>query len=267
MKERVIILAEGGACGHFICTLLQTLHVPEIFPTLEMPEHGSMDLIAEIGSLTYKYSLDENKFHIYPEREEAMDLIMYAFNNPDSTYKPYQRDYEKKFHEIHVIHYQWKDNIDKFLSLPNTRVIFVRYDLEDAKRIAVNKITKNFNIEAMATDEFARSRSRSHYYSLLKWAKFDEAAEELKSLNSVKEVSKSLIDTLIKAWQHYITLRQVWCSPEPHENLTILNFNDLYFNKEIIMQSLSEFTGLPINKSTHALYDKYLSKQPNIDLY
>ena len=267
MNERVIILAEGGACGHFICTLLQSFHVPDMLEKLEMPDHGSMDLIAEIGSLTYRYSLEENKFHIYPEREEAMDLIMHAFNNPDSTYKPYQNSYEKEFHEIHVIHYQWQDNINKFLSLPNTRVIFVRYDVEDAKRIAVNKITKNFNIEAMASDEFARSRSRSHYYDLLKWAKFDEAADELNSIKTVEEASKSLIDTLIKAWQHYITLRQIWCSPTPHKNLTILNFNDLYFNKEVVIQTLSEFTNLPINNSTQVLYDKYLSKQPNIDLY
>ena len=228
MKERVIILAEGGACGHFICTLLQTFHIPDILEKLEMPDHGSMDLIAEIGSLTYKYSLEENKFHIYPEREEAMDLIMHAFNNPDNTYKPYQRDYEKKFHEVHVIHYQWKDNIDKFLSLPNTRVIFVRYDLEDAKRIAVNKILKNFSIEAMATDEVSKASVKKQYGDVLDWAGFIDAANKLRSLDNVADANKKLIGDLIASWQKYITLRQVWCSPTLHENLTVLNFNDLY---------------------------------------
>ena len=56
-------------------------------------------------------------------------------------------------------------------------------------------------------------------------------------------------------------------NPKPHKNMLILNFNDLYFNKEIIMQSLSEFAGLPINDTTRSIYDDYLANQPNIDLY
>lgn len=267
MKERVIILAEGGACGHFICTLLQTFHVPDILEKLKMPDHGSMDLIAEIGSVTHKYFVGEKNYSIYPEREEAMDLIMTAFNNPDNTYKPYQGSYEKKFHEVHVIHYQWQDNINKFLSLPNTRVIFVRYDIEDSKRIAVNKILKNFSIEAMATDEVSKANVKKQYGDVLDWAEFTDAANELRSLDNVADASTDLIKTLIASWQKYITLRQVWCSPSPHENLLVLNFNDLYFNKEVVMKSLSEFTNLPVNNSTRVLYDKYLSKQPNIDLY
>lgn len=267
MNERVIILAEGGACGHFICTLLQTFHIPNLLDNLEMPDHGSMDLIAEIGSLTHKYFVNEKNYSIYPERVEAMDLIMHAFNNPESTYKPYQGGYEKKFHEAHVIHYQWQDNINKFLSLPDTRVIFVRYDLEDSKRIAINKILKNFSIEAMATDEVSKASVKKQYGGVLDWAGFAESANKLRSLDNVADANKELISDLIASWQKYISLRQVWCSPTPHENLTVLNFNDLYFNKEVIMQSLSEFTNLPINDRVRVLYDKYLSKQPDITLY
>lgn len=267
MNERVIILAEGGACGHFICTLLQTFHIPNLLDSLEMPDHGSMDLVAEIGSLTHKYFIKEQKFPIYPEREEAMDLIMNALNNPDSTYKPYQGGYEKKFHEVHVLHYQWQDNINKFLSLPNTKIIFVRYDQEDCKRIAVNKILKNFSIDAMATDIDANADVKKNYGAVLDWAGFTESANELRSLDNVGKSSKKLISDLIASWEKYISLRQVWCSPTPHENLTVLNFNDLYFNKEVIMQSLSEFTNLPINDRVRVLYDKYLSKQPDITLY
>lgn len=267
MKERVIILAEGGACGHFICTLLQTLHVPEIFPTLEMPEHGSMDLIAGIGSLTHKFFVGEKKFSIYPERDEAMDLIMNAFNNPESTYKKYQNNYEKQYHEIHVIHYQWQENIDKFLSLPDTKIIFVNYFSEDYKRIAVNKILKNFTIEAMAIDENSKIAVKQQYSGLLRWAEFNEAADDLNSLDNVADASKSLIGILISAWEKYLKARSMWNCPNPHNNMIFLNFNDLYFNKEIIMQSLSDFAGLPINDSTRSVYNNYLAKQPNIELY
>ena len=49
--------------------------------------------------------------------------------------------------------------------------------------------------------------------------------------------------------------------------MIVLNFDDLYFNKEVIMQSLSEFSGLPINDSTRSVYRDYLASQPNIELY
>jgi hypothetical protein len=267
MKERVIILAEGGACGHFICTLLQTMHDPNMFNKLEMPSHGSMDLIAGIGSLTHKYFVGEKKFSIYPERKEAMDLIMNGFENPETTYKPYQGRYEKQFHEVHVIHYQWQENIDKFLSLPNTKIIFVKYVPEDHKRIAVNKILKNFSIEAMATDETSKLSVKKQYSELLRWAEFNEAVDELNSLDNVSNASNSLIGILISAWKKTLKARSKWNSPTPHSNMIVLNFNDLYFNKEIIMQSLSEFAGLPINDSTRSVYHDYLSNQPNIELY
>lgn len=263
MKERVIILAEGGACGHFICTLLQTLHVPNIFSKLEMPDHGSMDLIAAAGSLTHKYLINEKQFTIYPEREEAMNMLINAFNNPESTYKPYQDNYEKEYHEVHVIHYQWQENIDKFLELPNTKIIFVKYEPADHRRIAVNKVSKNFAIDAMATDEFSVASIKKHYGKLLRWADFNEAADELDSLDHASSISKSLAKTVTLAWEKYIEQRGIHNSPTPHKNLLVLNFNDLYFNKEIIMKSLSEFVELPINDSTRWLYDNYLSKQPN----
>lgn len=272
MKERVIILAEGGACGNFIATLLQTFHVPNILDSLEMPDNGSMDQTAGIGSLTYKYFIIEKKFSIYPEHAEgAMDLVMNAFNNPADTYKRYQSDYEKEFQEIHVIHYQRPENINKFLSLTNTKVIFVRYDPEDSKRIAVNKISKTFSIhrgESIVTKEFFKV-VKNQYGALLDRAELTESANKLRSLDEFSDVSKDkeLINALIVAWQKYISVRQQFCSPSPHENLTILNFNDLYFNKEAIIQSLSEFTNLPINNGIQILYNKYLLKQPNITLY
>lgn len=270
MKERVIILAEGGACGHFICTLLQTLHVPDILTKLEMPKHGSMDLIAEIGSLTHKFLKEEKKFSIYPERDEAMDLIMNAFNNPESTYKKYQSNYEKNFHEVHVIHYQWQLHIDKFLNLPNTKIIFVKFNENNFKRIAVNKISKNFTIhrvEQMATDEQSKSSVKKQYCELLKWAGFKDAAVELSSLDNIGAASKELIGYLISSWEKYLKKRIIYNSPQSHENLLILNFDDLYFNKEIIIKQLSEFSKLPINDETIKLYNKYLAQQPNIELY
>mgnify|MGYP000311380412 CR=1 FL=1 len=267
MKERVIILAEGGACGHFICTLLQTMHDPDIFNKLKMPEHGSMDLIAGIGSLTHKFFVQEKGFTIYPERKDAMNLIMDAFNNPETTYKPYQSNYEKQFHEVHVIHYQWQEHIDQFLSLPNTKIIFVTYGLDDFKRIAVNKILKNFAIEAMAQDSESTFWAKKHYTDQLRWGGFDDAAEELSLLDNVGFANNELLKVLVRSWKKYIALRHVWCSPTAHENMLILNFNDLYFNKELVMQTLSGFAGQPINDNTIEIYNNYLAKQPNIDLY
>ena len=269
MKERVIILAEGGVCGHFICTLLQTLHVPSWFDNVRVPSPGSMDLIAGVGSLEADYYIKENKNTIYPEREEAMDLIMYAFKNSETTYKPYLSEYQKQFHEIHVMHYYWQKNIYKFLSLPNTKIIFVRYDANDYKRIAVNKITKNFTSEANLTDTVSIGHKKRGYEDLLIWAGFSESdsINELRSLTNLDLSSKSLINTLIRAWEIYIDKRSQWCNPIPHKNMLILNFNDIYFNKEIIMESLSEFAGLPINDTTRSIYNDYLDNQPNIDLY
>jgi hypothetical protein len=271
MKERVIVLAEGGVGGNFICTLLKTLHVPSWFDNVKMPSHGSMDLIAGAGSLVYNYYMAERKDTVYPEREEAMDLIMYAFRNPETTYKPYLSEYEKQFHEIHTMHYQWQKNIYKFLSLTNTKIIFVRYDANDYKRIAVNKITKNFTSEANLSDEVSIGHKKRGYSDLLIWAGLSNSdlIDELGSLSQLDlaSMSKSLIDTLIRAWEIYLDKRSVWCNPVPHKNMIVLNFNDIYFNKEIIMESLAEFAGLPINDTTRSIYDDYLANQPNIDLY
>lgn len=261
MKERVIILAEGGVCGNFICTLLQTLHAPSLFDNIKVPGHGSMDLISGGGSF-YDY-MNEKKDTIYPERDEAMDLIMYAFRNPETTHKPYLTEYQKQFHEVHVLHYYWQQNIYKFLSLPNTKIIFIRYDANDYKRIAVNKITKNF------TDEFFIDHKKRGYEDLLIWTSLSNSdlINELRSLPNLKLASKLLINTLIRAWEIYLDERSQWCNPMPHKNMIVLNFNDIYFNKEIIIESLSEFAGLPINDTTRLIYDNYLANQPNIDLY
>lgn len=267
MKERVIILAEGGACGHFICTLLQSMHDTSFYDGIKMPNHGSMDLIAAAGSLTHKFLIDEKRFSIYPERTEAMDVLMNAFNNPESTYKQYQDEYEKQFHEVHVIHYKWIDHINRFLTLPNTKIIFVKYTQEDCKRIAVNKITKNFAIDSMATDSFSMAQIQKHYCDLLRWAGFEDAVNELMSLSHPSEISKPLMQTAITTWEKYVSERNIHETPAVQDNLIILNFDDLYFNKEVIMNSLSEFAGLPISDKTRFVYDDYLSQQPNIDLY
>lgn len=271
MKERVIVLAEGGVCGNFICTLLKTLHAPSWFDNITVPGHGSMDLIADAGSLVYNYYMEERKDTIYPEREEAMDLIMYAFRNPETTYKPYLSEYDKQFHEMHTMHYHWQKNIYKFLSLPNTKIIFVRYDANDCKRIAVNKMTKNLTAEANLSDEVSIGHKKRGFEDLLVWAGLSNSdlIDELRSLPQLDlaSMSKSLIDTLIRSYEIYIEKRSVWCNPMPHKNMIILNFNDIYFNKEIIMKSLSEFTELPINDTTRSIYDNYLANQPNIDLY
>jgi hypothetical protein len=269
MKERVIILAEGGVCGNFICTLLKTLHVPSWFDNVKVPGHGSMDSIAGAGSLVYNYFIEERKDTIYPEREEAIDLIMYAFRNPETTYKPYLTEYDKQFHEIHTMHYQWQKNVYKFLSLPNTKIIFVRYDVNDYKRIAVNKITKNFTSETNPSDEVSIGTKKRGYEDLLIWTGLSNSdlINELRSLPNLELASKPLIDTLIRAWEIYIDKRSMWYNPIPHKNMIVLNFNDIYFNKEIIMESLAEFAGLPVNDTTRSMYDNYLANQPNIDLY
>ena len=271
MKERVIILAEGGVCGHFICTLLQTMHVPEWFSNVKVPDDGCMDPIAEAGSLVTNYLQTKKQHVIYPEREESMDLIMHSFKNPETTYKPYQSEYEKQFHEVHVLHYQWQWHVLKFLFLPNTKIIFIRYDADDYKRIAVNKITKNFSKESAITEPPDRFNFRKAKYAadLLDWAGLSNSdlIDELHALTNLDQASKSLTNALIHAWEIYIDRRSVHCNPRPHKNMLILNFNDIYVNKEIIMESLSEFSGLPINDTTRSIYDNYLANQPNIDLY
>ena len=270
MKERVIILAEGGVCGHFILTLLQTMHVPEWFNNVKVPDDGCMDSIAEAGSLVTNYLLNKKQCVIYPERIEAMDLIIDAFKNPESTYKPYQSEYEKQFHEVHLLHYQWQRHVLRFLYLSNTKIIFIRYDANDYKRIAVNKITKNFSKETAVTSAPTWEIPRKEGYAgLLNWVGLSNSdlIDELYSLTDLDHASKSLTDALIHAWEIYCDQRSVHCNPTPHKNMLILNFNDIYFNKEIIMESLSKFSGLPINDTTRSIYDNYLAKQPNIDLY
>ena len=269
MKERVIILAEGGVGGHFISTLLQTLHAPDWFNGIVVPDNGGMDSLAGLGSLGYNYYIQVRKDTIYPENDEAMESIIYAFKNPESTYKPYQTEYEKQFHEVHVMHYYWQRHIYRFLSLPNTKIIFVRYDNNDYKRIAVNKITKNFTNYVAASDPVTLSVQKRGFEDLIVWAGFSnlDLINELQSLSNLGFASKSLINTLILSWIKYIDKRSMWCNPMPHKNMIILNFNDIYFNKEIIMKSLSELAGLPINNTTRSIYDDYLANQPNIDLY
>ena len=60
MKERVIVLAEGGVCGNFICTLLKTLHVPSWFDNVKVPGHGRMDEMNS-ADLIYNYYIKERK--------------------------------------------------------------------------------------------------------------------------------------------------------------------------------------------------------------
>jgi hypothetical protein len=134
----------------------------------------------------------------------------------------------------------------------------------------VNKITKNFSKDTTETEEQVwTAYKKTAYADLLIWAGLSNSdlINELRSLPNLKLASKPLIDTLIRAWEIYIDKRSMWCNPVPHKNMIVLNFNDIYFNKEIIMESLAEFAGLPINDTTRSIYDDYLANQPNIDLY
>jgi hypothetical protein len=129
MKERVIVLAEAGCSGHFICSLLQTMHDESFYNNINIEGHGAMDSISGVSKLSYKLFrliVDNKNFSIYPERSEAMDIFFRELGSENAAL-----EYEKQHLEIHVIHYRFPENIAKFLTLPNTKVIFVDYNHHD----------------------------------------------------------------------------------------------------------------------------------------
>jgi hypothetical protein len=272
MKERIIILSEAGGSGHFIASLLQTLHDESFYDSINIECHGSMDTTSGISRITYrlyKLVINNKNFSIYPESIESMDILYRALEQDDGA-----SNHDPRLLEIHVIHYRWITNIFKFLTLPNTKIILVNYNADDCKRMSVNSILKNLAIDR----KFMRSelkwiggwQRKKYYLSLLSMAAgFEDQKTELDLLDDPSKVSPELINAIIQANIKYADMRSrnrlplTFC----HPNLTILNFNDLYSNKEVVMKSLSDLTNYPINNSTRLLYDEYLSKQPNIDLY
>jgi len=269
MKERIIILAEAGCSGHFISSLLQSMHDESFYDNINIENHGAMDYSSGINLLIYrlhKIKVDNKNFSIYPEREEAMEALFRELNgeNHESNFDPQQCD-------IHVIHYRWPNNVAKFLTLPNTKIILVNYNSDDYKRIAVNSITKNLAIDLQFISSnvkwIGQWRRKFRYVNMLHLAGFEKQANELESLDSPDKISPSLLNDLIQASKQHIAKRNNLKFENSHPNLTFLNFNDLYFNKEVVMETLSDLIGHPINDNTRLLYDDYLSKQPNIDLY
>jgi hypothetical protein len=265
--NNILICADGGCSGHFLACLIRSMWDDKFFENYPIPTNGSCDTISHAGCLHIDYALVEQKLNLYPEREEAMSLILDAVVSPENTYGKFLKENFKQYDYINVLHYWKKPNLEKLLEIHNVKIIHVRVDQKDLKRIAFNKIYKNItnNIDY---SQIGMSAVKTNLKGLLTWAGITDHIEEINNINSMKDLSSKIKLDLIEAWAKKVELSSsINEPPNPNHKLLVLQFDDIMNNKEKIMNDLATFTNSKVDETTKRMYTDYLSKQPTMEYF
>lgn len=161
----------------------------------------------------------------------------------------------------YVIHYIKQDSIEKFLTIPNLKLILIKVDEQDYLQTAINKFLKSFVDNNMEGD--SKDRLAPMLKSLLVWNSKLATAESFMA-KSWSELTLDEVNDILDSWVALMEKRMTSIYQGNDDKLLTLNFSDMMNNKEKTMQDIAEFTGLTINTSTQTLYEDYLKKQPTM---
>lgn len=251
------ICAEGGCCGHFLATLIRIMQAPNAnLDRFKISSAGSCDHCSSTALLS-KYLKENFNTELYSQNDKAFNLIVRTFEKKipiDKYINPEVRDLDV----ISVLHYFEKSQIQTLLSLPNTRVIFVDVDPWDYKLAAVNKTVKNFEIEHNSNFDAVKK----YRAEMLKVMGRQDYVEELLALKSITDVPDYIVDVIIEYWER--RFQRLFNNPnkiKQQDNLLIVNFGDIYRDKNKIITELAKFTQLDVIPFVDTFYNKYLQAQ------
>lgn len=248
-----MILAEGGCYGHFLACLIRSMWDINFTLGKNFTKSGACDFISCAHAIT---ALMNKKYSgLYPEKSEIADTIVEILKTKE--YTTVMNEYELGYDYIDTFHYLKKDNVEKFLTVDNVKIIYVTMEKSDANMAALNKISKNFDVRY--TGEWVES-TKNNYKSWIK-----NNIEELDKLTSFSTMSNDLKKELVLFAETNIKNRCLLTKPDSNERILFLKFKDIINNN--ILEDLAAFTNTKVNDSTIEFYQKYLEAQKIVHNY
>lgn len=267
-NDMILICGEGGTSPHFIASLLRTMHDPEFYNNSKgIGKMGVCDGMSN-SELLMGYYERNLQIDLMPETELGVDRVYNDLINFNSTILTYINselarkilNLENTLHS-YVIHYIKQSSIEKFLTVPNIKLILIKVDEPDYLQTSINKFLKSFVDNNMEGD--TKDRLAPMLKSLLIWNSKMETAESF-SKKEWSELTLTEVNDILDSWTVYMQKRMSLIYTGTHNQLLTLNFNDMMSNPEKIMQDIANFTGLTVNDSTKLFYKEYLNKQPTM---
>jgi len=267
MSDIFVVCGEGGSSPHFIASLLRTMHDNEFYDNSKgIGKMGVCDGMSN-SELLMGYYERHLQIDLMPEHEAGSDRVYNDLTDFDNTILTYveseltRKNLSLDTLHAYVIHYIRQDSIEKFLSIPNVKLILINVNEQDYLQTAINKFLKSFVDNNMEGD--SKDRLAPMLKSLLIWNNKNETAESVihKQWN---ELNLQEVTDILDTWVVYMQKRMSKIYSTTHDRLLTLNFGDMMNDKEKTMQNIAEFTGMTINASTKTLYEDYLKKQPTM---
>ena len=157
------------------------------------------------------------------------------------------------FDHLNTFHYLDKNNINKFLTVKDVKIIYVIMELDDSDLIALNKISKNFD------NDFPLELVKNAFRNTVK-----NNIEEYDKLTDFDTMSDNLKKKLISDFSDKMKKRSLLPLPDNTERILFLKFKDVINDKDKILKDLSTFTNSKVNETTIDFYQRYLNKQPTM---
>lgn len=268
MNTIFLVCGEGGTSPHFIASLLRTMHDSEFYNNSKgIGKMGVCDGMSN-SELLMGYYERNLKIDLMPETELGANQVYNDLINFNSTILTYinseltrkNLSLEDTLHS-YVIHYIKQYSIEKFLSVPNVKLILIKVNEEDYLQTSINKFLKSFVDNNMEGD--TKDRLAPMLKSLLIWNGKIETADSF-AKKEWAELTLQEVNDILDSWTAYMQKRMSAIYTGTDSQLLTLNFNDMMTRPEKIMQDIANFTGLTINDSTKIFYDEYLKKQPTM---
>lgn len=263
-----LVCGEGGTSPHFIASLLRTMHNNTFYDNSKgIGKMGVCDGMSN-SELLMGYYERNLQIDLMPEHTEGSNRVCNDLINFDSTILTYIKselikknlNLEDTLH-AYVIHYICQDSIEKFLAVPDIKLILIKVDEQDYLQTSINKFLKSFVDNNMEGD--TKDRLAPMLKSLLIWNGKIETADSFMK-KEWAELTLQEVNDILDSWTIYMEKRMEKIYSNTHDRILTLNFNDMMHNKEKTMKQLSDFSSMSINDSTKLFYDDYLKKQPTM---
>ena len=268
MQQLFLVCGEGGSSPHFIASLLRTMHDDNFYNNSKgIGKMGVCDGMSN-SELLMGYYERNLQIELMPEHETGANIVysdLLNFNNTILTYIESELDRKNLSlnNNLHayVIHYIKQFSIEKFLTIPNLKLILIKVNKNDYLQTAINKFLKSFVDNNMAGD--SKERLSPLLQKLLIWNNKLETAESIihKEWN---ELTLNEVNDILNSWVALMEKRMTTIYQGQNDKLLTLDFFDMMNNQDKTMQQIADFSGMVINNSTKSLYNDYLKKQPTM---
>ena len=152
----------------------------------------------------------------------------------------------------------FQQNVDKFLTVDNVKIIYVTQEEDDYRLIALNKISKNFdNVHNF-------NHVKKDYLDLLTFYNKLDSINELTALTDCKTMSSKLKEDLVSSWAMYMSRRYNVIRPEPDKRILFVKFKDILYNDSKVLNSIATFINREVNETSVMFYKQYLEAQKKV---